>query len=137
MSCCRPSRCGCGTVLWYRMYLLPLIILKMPGGMSSSGCRCEEPASSTNTLAPALARRAAATQPEEPPPTTIWSNRSFMLTFPRLASGSRPNLLETAPVKFDAVARPVRRYGESFLDVERTGNVVVEPEPVCLEEAAV
>ena len=54
------------------MYLLPPISLKMPGGMSSSRLRCECPASSNSTLRPpSLTSRAAATQPDAPPPMTM------------------------------------------------------------------
>jgi hypothetical protein len=55
------------------MNLLPLIILKMPGGISSNGWRCEWPASSSSTRAPCLTSPAAAAQPDEPPPTMMWS----------------------------------------------------------------
>ena len=44
------------------MNLLPLIILKMPGGISSNGWRCEWPASSSSTRAPFLTSPAAAAQ---------------------------------------------------------------------------
>src|SRR5918993_4637159 len=130
MSWTRPSRCSCGTVWWYRMNLLPLIILKMPGGMSRSGCRWECPPSSSSTRAPpSLASFAATTQPAAPPPTTMWSKRSIMR--------SCPDRVQALPVERDPVARPVGGEGEAFLQDERLGDVALQAEAVRLEVGAV
>jgi hypothetical protein len=59
-----------GSVVKFQLTSGLRISERMPAGMWIMGCQSEGPASSSTTEAPVSERRAAATQPAEPAPTT-------------------------------------------------------------------